>query len=162
MDNDRLQRRMDAIKLIPYSSEYRDQAMQIGRQMHADSIYRDLPFDENKTEKQLALCNIDVPERYFKLAIRDGEVLGGMLGCVKRSFFCDELFASDMGWWVAESHRGSCAALKLLDDFVEWAQSKGARKVMVGQSTGRNIEQTTKLYQHCGFRIIGYNTVKDI
>lgn len=153
---------MASIKIIPYSQEYREQAIAIGHEMHQNSIYHDLPFDDDKVERQISCCNVQVPDRYFKLAVRDGVVLGGMLGTVRRTFFCDELLAHDMGWWVTESRRGQGAALKLLADFEDWARSMGARKVMIGQSTERNMEQITKLYRHLGFRLIGFNTVKDL
>ena len=67
-----------------------------------------------------------------------------------------------MGWWVKQTARGGSAAIVLLMDFEMWARGKGAKKVMVGQSTAVNIESTTKLFKHCGFRVIGYNTVKDL
>ena len=78
------------------------------------------------------------------------------------TFFCDELLAKDLAWMVTEDKRGHGAALKLLSDFEEWAISKGARKIMIGQSTARDMEKTTKLYLHLGYHLIGFNTVKEL
>ncbi len=161
MDIARLQARQ-SIKIVPYADQYREQMIVIGHEMHRDSIYADLPFDEDKLIRQLACCGTTVLDRYFRLAVRDGVVFGGFFGHVRRAFFCDELLAHDMGWWVMGNKRGSAAAIMLLLDFERWAKEQGARKVMVGQSTAINIQGTTKLYEHCGFRIIGFNTVKDI
>lgn len=155
-------KRATSIRITPWQERYRDQAMEIGREMHANSIYHDLPFDAAKTARQLAMCGNEVPDRYFRLAVREEEVLGGFYGHVRRTFFCDELLAHDMGWWVKQTARGSMAAILLLSDFEQWAREQGARKVMVGQSTEIAIERTTKLFQHCGFRLIGFNTVKDL
>lgn len=162
MDIDRIKQRHAAIEVVAYHDKYRDQVLAGAVQMHEDSIYHDLPLDRDKVIRQLACCGNLVPDRYFRLAVRNGEVLGGFLGHVRKTFFCDELLAHDMGWWVIRSKRGSAAAVLLLADFEQWARYQGACKVMVGQSTARNIERTTKLYEHCGFRVIGFNTVKDI
>lgn len=162
MDNERLARRLAVIKIAFYAPQYRDQVMDIAREMHATSIYAEMPFDADKVHRQLSACHTIVPERYFKIAVRDGIVLGGLLGSIGRTFFCDELLAKDSAWMVTASKRGQGAALKLLSDFEEWARSMGARKVMIGQSTERNMEQMTKLYFHLGYRLIGFNTVKDL
>lgn len=159
---DKVAARHVTIKMVPYDHQYRDQTLAIAHEIHAESIYHDLPLDEEKVIRQLACCGGVVPDRYFKLAVRNGEVLGGFFGHYRRTFFCDEILAHDMGWWVRRDKRGSAAAVVMLLDFEQWALEHGAKKVMVGQSTGRNIEVTTKLYEHCGFRVIGYNTVKDI
>lgn len=154
--------RPSTIQIIPWADEYRDQALAIAREMHVNSIYADLPLDEAKVCRQLSACGNLVPDRYFRMAVRKGELLGGFYGHVRRTFFCDELLAHDMGWWVKASRRGSAAAILLLADFEQWAHTNGARKVMVGQSTARDVARTTKLYEHCGYRVIGFNTVKDL
>ena len=163
--NESIQRyleRRSSIKAVPFESKFIDQAAVIAKEMHDGSIYRDMPLDLNKVMTQLAACGNIVPDRYFRFAVRGEEVLGGFYGSVMKTFFCDDFLAQDMGWWVKSTSRGSAAAIVLLSDFEMWAKSKGAKKVMVGQSTAVNIESTTKLFKHCGFRVIGYNTVKDL
>lgn len=162
MDMRRILERRGLIRVIPYESIYKDQMIEIAMGIHGDSVYGDLPLDEAKLIRQLAACGDIVPDRYFRLAVREDEVLGGFYGHVRKTFFCDEILAHDLGWWVKPASRGGRAAILLLADFEKWAKEQGARKVMVGQSTGRNIEQTTKLYEHCGYRVIGFNTVKDL
>lgn len=154
--------RHSAIEVVSYDDKYRDQVLAGAVQMHEDSIYHDLPLDQDKVIRQLACCGNMAPDRYFKIAVRNGAVLGAFFGHVRKTFFCDELLAHDMGWWVIREKRGSAAAVVLLADFEKWAKAQGARKLMVGQSTALNIGRTTKFYEHCGFRVIGFNTVKDI
>ncbi|MDY7579365.1 hypothetical protein RGU70_13685 [Herbaspirillum sp. RTI4] len=162
MDTERIAARHSSIQIVEYSDEYRDQVIAGAHQMHADSIYADLPLDEDKVIRQLAACGNIAPDRFFRLAVRKGEVMGGFYGHYSRAFFCDELLAHDMGWWVLRDKRGTAAAVVLLAAFEVWAKERGAKKVMVGQSTAIDIGRTTKLYRHCGFRVIGFNTVKDI
>ena len=162
MNIDRIASR-SSIRVVDYSTEYASQAVEIAREMHANSVYRDMPLDEEKTIRQLNYSGTEVaPDRYFRIAVRGDELMGGFYGIVRRTFFCDEINAHDLGWWVKQTARGSAAAVLLLNDFSSWARAKGARLVMVGQSTGINIERTTRLYEHCGFRVIGFNTVKEL
>jgi GNAT superfamily N-acetyltransferase len=162
MDKERIEKRNSSIKIIPYAPEYNEQMGLIAEGMHRDSIYSDMPLDKAKVIRQLAACGNLAPDRWFRLAVRFGEVLGGFYGHSRKTFFCDEILAHDLGWWVKPNARGSAAAVMLLFEFERWAKTQGAKKLMVGQSTALDIERTTKFYKHCGFRVIGFNTVKDI
>lgn len=150
------------IRIVDFDPRFTEQAAQIAEEMHRNSIYHDLPLDKAKVMRQLSACGTIVPDRYFRFAVRGDELLGGFYGHYRKTFFCDEILAHDMGWWVKQTARGGAAAVLLLADFERWARACGARKIMVGQSTEIDIERTTKLFKHCGFRVIGYNTVKDL
>jgi len=154
--------RPSTIQIVPFTREYLFGALVVAREIHAHSIYRDMPLDEEKLVRQLVGSGQEFPDRYFRLAVRGPVVLGGFYGCVFRTFFCDEMLAKDMGWWVTEDARGGLAAIKLLADFEGWAKEKGARKCMIGQSGVENIETTAKLFMHCGYTFTGYNTAKDL
>ena len=162
MDIEAIKRRFSSIKIVEYDNKYLEGTLEVAREIHAHSIYRDLPLDEKKLIRQLSASGNIVPDRYFKIAVKGDEVLGGFYGCTLRVFFCDELTAKDMGWWIKKSSRGGAAAMLLLIDFEEWARSKGARKCMLGQSGVENIEKTFKLFQNCGYRFTGYNTCKEL
>ena len=159
---ERIRKRNGSIKIIPYAESFRDQVASAAEEMHRNSIYHNMPLDRDKVVRQLAACGNIVPDRYFRIAVRGDRLLGGFYGKVQQAFFSDDLVASDMGWWVLQNDRFSATAILLLADFEEWARLMGARKVMVGQSTGVDILRTTKLYQHCGYQIIGFNTTKDL
>jgi hypothetical protein len=159
---ERIQRRHGSIQIVDFTIEYVDQVVLGAAEMHRNSIYSDMPLDNEKVVRELACCGRTVGDRYFRLAVRDGKVLGGFFGRVFMPFFCDDLVAQDAGWWVLEYARGTAAAILLLVDFEQWAREKGAKKVMVCQTTALEIERTTKLYEHCGFSVIGFNTSKDL
>jgi hypothetical protein len=152
-----------SVRIIPFERQFLAGTLEVAREIHAHSIYADMPMDEAKLITQLGLAGtVSIPDRYFKLAVRGDDVLGGFYGCVSRAFFCDEILARDMGWWVKESARGGLAAVMLLADFEQWAREHGARKCMVGQSGVERIDQTLKLFEHCGYRLTGYNTAKEL
>ena len=151
------------IQVIPFSLVYLGSTMELGRQIHAHSVYADSHFDEEKLAKQLLWAGTDKsPERYFRIAVRDEIVLGAFYGYVHRVFFSDQLVANDLGWWVRKEMRGGRTALALLLDFEKWAKAQGATRVGLGQTGVEDIERTTQLFEHCGYKVIGYNTMKDL
>ena len=164
IDMARVADRFTTIRVIEYAPAYREGTLQVAREIHARSMHANLPLDEVKVIQQLALSGEKVPDRFFRIAVRrdTDEVVGGFYGIAHRTFFCNESVAKDIGWWVKEDARGSAAAILLLLSFEKWAKARGARKVMLGQTGVENIESTRKLFEHCGYAVTGYNTVKDI
>ena len=150
------------INLVDYDPKYMAQTLEIARYMHQGSTYAGMAFNDEKLIRQLAACGTIVPDRYFKLAVHGDEVLGGFYGNIHSTYFSDEMLANDLVWIIKPSARGGGASLMLLADFERWAKEKGAKMVMIGQSTGMDIARTTKLFQHCGYRTVGFNTVKEL
>ena len=159
---ERIKHRQTTIQIVDYDEQYRDGVVNVAKEIHAHSIYRNMPMDEDKVVRQLSLAGSIASDRFFKLAVRGGDVLGGFLACTFVPFFSDSLLARDLGWWVKESSRGGAAAILLLQAFENWARGRGATKAMVGQSGIENIERTTGLYVHCGYSITGFNTCKEL
>lgn len=149
-------------QIVPYSDEYRQQVLDGAHEMHKSSMFSDYAFDDSKLIAQIEYAGQFPNTLRFRLAVKNGTAYGAFYGNISRMFFCDELMAKDVGWWVRQDWRGSWAAICLLSDFEAWAKEKGCKKVMLGQSSGINIEVTTRLYENCGYRVIGANTVKDI
>ena len=158
----RIENRPSRIVITAFAERYLEDAMQVAREIHAASLYRAFPLDEAKLANQLQGASNLASDRYFRLAVRADRVLGGFYGCVHRVFFCDELMAKDLGWWVREDARGSAAAVRLLADFERWARGKGARKVGLGQTGVGDFQRTAKLFRHCGYQFTGYNVAKDL
>lgn len=151
------------IRIEAYSELYADQVVALAQEMQAESqSHNDMPINEKKLREQLA-CSHTMPESvYMRIAVVGETVVGGFFGIISKTFFSDELSARDMAWFVKRDRRGSMAALKLVADFEQWGLDRGVRKFFLGQSTGVAIETTTKLYEHLGYRVIGFNTVKDV
>ncbi len=149
-------------QIVKYSPEWREQVIEGAHEMHANSMFRDFAFNDDKLIQQIELAGTQPNALRFRLAVKNGSAYGGFYGSISRMFFSDELMARDVGWWVLQDWRGSWAAICLLADFETWAKERGCKKVMLGQSSAVNIEVTTRLYENCGYRIIGSNTVKDL
>lgn len=152
-----------SITIVSYDDRFRSSALEVAREIHAHSLYRDMPLLEDKVIEQLSMAGSgDARWRYFRLAVRGDQVLGGFFGVLLRVFWCDALLAKDMGWWVRSSARGGAAAILLLNDFEAWARGHGATMAGIAQSGVENIERTGQLFRNCGYRFTGYNTAKDL
>lgn len=148
--------------VIPYARHYEAEVLNRAREMHAESVlHRDMLFDEAHLLQQFERAWHD-SHLYFRICVKDDEVLGGFFGGIGPTFFSATLIAKDYAWFVKPSARGSCAAVALLADFEEWAQARGVRHIVIGQSTGVQMQATKMLYERLGYETIGVNTVKRI
>lgn len=151
------------MRVIPFERRFVDQVLELARAMHAESVFhRDIPLDEAKLIQQIEAGSA-LPHVYFRLCVRDDEVvLGGFFGTISSIYFSTERVAKDLAWFVRPTARGSAAAVALLADFEAWAAERGVQHVMVGQSTGVRPETTKALYERLGYRAVGVNTVKRV
>lgn len=149
-------------RIVPYEPRYLDAVMRIVRILHAESTWhRKISLDEEKLAGQFIAAS-KIPSYYFRLCVRNDEVLGGFLGHVTTVFFSREKTAKDISWYVERSRRGGGAAVALVRDFEAWAREQGATQFILGQATGTDIEVTKKLYEHLGYRVVGFNVAKDV
>lgn len=165
IDFDRAVERLKAknsVHIVEYEPKYLDGTLALAHEMHAHSIYKAMQMDEVRLLTNLSMAGNIVPDRFFRLAVRDDHVLGAFYGSVAPTFFGDDLIGRDIGWWVKSDYRGGAAPILLLDAFEKWAKEKGACMCFIGQTGVENIERTKKLYLNCGYRLIGYHTGKDI
>lgn len=124
------------------------QLVALGRQMHAESRYADLPFDPGVLATTLSSM---LSDQFVYVVDRDGELLGGMLGCVVPSWFGPGAMAYDMGLFVAPDRRGGLAAMQLIAAFKAWAAAMDAVEVTCGVTTGVHEAATDKLYRRLDF-----------
>ena len=75
-------------------------------------------------------------------------------------FFSDYERASDLGFYVRPSHRGSSAALRLLRAIEEWAKSMGAKEIFLGHSVGGKVDEMKSFYIRNGYQVGGFNSMK--
>lgn len=150
------------IEIVGYCERWREQVLVLAREMHAESVlHRDIPLDEAKLVEQLEAAG-RIGSYYFRLAVRGDEVLGGFFGHISSLYFSRERAAKDLAWFVTKAKRGSVAAVVLVRDFEAWAKAQGVKYFVLGQSTGVRMDTTRALYEHLGYEVIGFNTMKRI
>ena len=133
------------------------EALELARQMHAESVYAELPFDDLKAIT-LGQEAIDHPEVYCSLvAEHAGEIVGMFLGFAAPHYFSHELSASDLLLYVPRTKRGGLAAAFLVKAYIKWARDLGVRdsQISVGITAGIADEKAASLYERLGFRSAG-------
>lgn len=93
----------------------------------------------------------------FVAETAQGQLAGGLLGCVERYYYSDELQAQLIQWYLRTSYRGTSIAPRLVKAFVEWGRSRGASEVFIGISSGIDVQQKHVMMRRLGFEHMGGN-----
>jgi RimJ/RimL family protein N-acetyltransferase len=85
----------------------------------------------------------------------DGQVVGGLVGFVGPVWFNPEArVATELAWWVAESHRGGRAALKLYRAFEAWADERDAQVIVMSDLVVDGETPAAKLFEKLGYATV--------
>jgi GNAT superfamily N-acetyltransferase len=91
------------------------------------------------------------------LAVKDGEAIGMMGAMLQKNVFFDEVMAGDYLIYVKPEHRGTEAAQLMVDYYIHWAKTYGARCIGIDIESGINDERAINFYNKMGFRVTGYH-----
>lgn len=96
------------------------------------------------------------------LVVVDGEQIVGVLaGIVAPYFFAQQLYASDVFFYVRSDYRGGGAAVALLAEWEHLLKTDGrVTESVLGISSEIDSERTRKFYEKLGYRMAGYMMVK--
>lgn len=123
----------------------------LGREMHSESVYRNLDFNEDKLWA-IWEQHVQHPNMYcMRVADQDGEIIGAFVGLRFEHFFGHDLCSSDLILYVTPEHRGGTAAPRLVKEYERWATSMGVKEIQIGVSTGVTVDRTAALFQKLGF-----------
>lgn len=139
--------------LVQYTDQFADDFMRMARDFHLESVYRDIPFSQ---EKVIGLTN----SPFCMLSIIDGLCVGCFIGAIKEYYFSDESAAQDIAFFVSKDARGSIAAIELINAYEEWAITQGARHIHLEQGTGINADKTDRFICGIGYEKTGSNFLK--
>ena len=132
-----------------------NQFIELGREMHAESIFHVYDFDEAKLRSYIEML-ID-QDWGIALALVDGnKTVGGFLGVIVEHWFGKDKWASDVALFVAAEHRSGRAGLQLLHAYVDEAKRSGANQVVMANSTGYEPDRVARLFGKAGLKQVGY------
>lgn len=123
-------------------------------EMHEESRFSALEFDVEKSARLLTGCIIGDDQMLVVCEV-NSEIVGGLAGYITEHLTSKDLIAGDFGLFLAADHRGGLIAARLVKNFLNWAQLKGAMIIQMGISTGVNVEQTGRLYEALGGTCFG-------
>lgn len=135
-----------------------DALMEIGREMHAESVFSLLEYDE-------------VAVRVFMDGLlQNGDSIGFMaadgfgtlaffIGSVSTPWFSTEKAGEDLLLYVPRKRRGSIAAYEAVQEvvgrFEDWAREQGAKMITLGISTEVNAEKMARFYGKLHYPQVG-------
>lgn len=123
----------------------------LARRLHAESWYCDLAFSEENAI-QLIDRAIHAPDMLgLVLEAADGTVIGFLAAACARHAFCDSLYACDLALYVAPEHRGGPGLVRMIRAYEAWCRIKGVSEILIGVSSGIDIERTGRLYGKLGY-----------
>jgi N-acetylglutamate synthase-like GNAT family acetyltransferase len=135
--------------------------VELGRQIHAESRFAQMPYAQEKLRGNLRGLLKLQDERQthcFILAENsEGEVIGILIGALEEFFFSDAKSANSILLWVDPAYRGSPAALRLIGAFHDWARQRRAQEVCILVLSGVSIGKTDRFLRRLGFVQTGGN-----
>ena len=128
---------------------------ELGRELLAQSVYRDIKPDEPKFRLLVAGMMGQKTTTVLLVVDDDDKPQGFLLGLVDDLFFSRQRYATDIALFVREGYRD--LAPRLIKRFIQWGESKPrVDHVMCGQSSGiGNTERVGRLYGGMGFEMVG-------
>ena len=96
------------------------------------------------------------------LALIDNKIVGYTCAVLHESIFNDVVRATDIGVFVLPEYRRLDIAKNLIERLELWAKDRGAQQLWLGQTTGDRVEVVAEYYRKLGYKIRGFNAVKEI
>jgi GNAT superfamily N-acetyltransferase len=143
------------MQIIRAQQEHFELLFALTEQMVAESVFSFAPPSRKKIQSLL-----DYSKSAGFLAFEGDKCIGFVAAVIGPFFFSEYERATDLGFYILPEHRGGTTAFKLLKTVENWAKEMGVKEFFMGHSVGGNIEGMKKFYEHNGYRIGGFNSMK--
>ena len=136
--------------------------VELGRTFHAMTRFATYNYSPDRVAQQLTAV-IDTGQNrqgtHCFLVAEDGErrPIGGLIGCVERHFFSDQVVASIIHYDVLPDKRMSGSGLGLLMAFRAWAENRNAVELNAGVNSGIDLDKMDRFLRRLGFQQEGGN-----
>lgn len=129
------------------------------RQVHANTVFSHLAFDEVKLASVIrGLIEDRSGASCFLIAEKKNRTACGVLvGQVDAYYFSNDPVAKIVFYWVHEEHRKGPAAVKLMLAFREWAENRRVKEIVIGVTSGQEIGSTDRMLKKMGGKLVGGN-----
>ena len=136
--------------------------VEMGKRFHENTRFRIYDYNPSRVADQLrAVIHVGQNEKgtHCFLVAEDsqGQSIGGIIGCVEKHFFSDQLVATVIHYDVLPERRMGGAGFRLLAAFRKWAENRGAVELSAGVNSGVALEKMDRFLQRLGFRQTGGN-----
>lgn len=148
---------MSKVIVRPATPQDLPRLIDLGRLMHVESNFSEMNFNASTAQDYLLQL---MAHDFVGIAEAEGTILGGMAGKIHKTWFGDDLVATDVALFIDPKYRGGKAVIMLIKFFVAWAKAFGAKQIRPGVSTGHL--GAVKLYEHMGFSVTGSNFLMNV
>lgn len=131
-------------------------ALQLGREMYAESDYRDEPFSDVLVMEQLPKLAASSGVFFAVAEAPDGQLIGFMVATVARRFFNHRCYTDEFLTYVRPEWRGRGVFEAMVAKWENWARASGLTSTFFGCLTDwARPGKMTALMQRLGYEEIG-------
>lgn len=125
---------------------------------HEQGRFGHLPFDEARFSATMKML-IEAQGSHCLFVSDDQEhcPCGVLAGKIDYYYFSSQPVAQLILYWVHPGHRSGSMAIKLMMAFRKWAENRKAAELVVGVTSGEDIERTDRFLKKIGFQLTGGN-----
>lgn len=133
-----------------------DDCTQMGKTMHCESAYANIPFSEAAVIVMLRHVIKDTKHKALVVRDMEGTLIGMALMYQSPYYFAEHEFAVyDRCIYVDPAWRGSSVFLRLFSLLLSWAKDSGASEFIIGTTTKVNTEQFEDVLLRLGMDRVG-------
>lgn len=143
------------------TAEDLSEILRLAREMHSETSFRDLSFDEDRARSEIFSC-INDPQNFVCVAEKEGRLVGVIGVYLASPFFSNDRVVYDHLWFVSKEVRGSMVGPRLLRFVSQWATYQDAKAIFLTLGSGIGSERTGKMAELHGYRQLGGYYRKDL
>jgi GNAT superfamily N-acetyltransferase len=121
-------------------------------QVAEDPAYASIPLNAEKASAMIVKLVNRPSATVLVWEAPTREVGGFFFGILESTWWADETLAIELIWGVAPRYRGTMAAYRLVKAFCNWADSRGADKVVIGADNVAGAQSAKRLLERLGFK----------
>lgn len=126
------------------------EAMDFAERSHADSAWKDYPFDRGLLCKNLEKM-IGKPQYFTCICRKDGKIVGYWFATLCRLLCSEKLRGEENGIYILPEHRGGRAAYIMWAAFKEWCDEHEAEPIAAAQfSDQKSNEKAYTFFNRLG------------
>lgn len=118
-------------------------------------------FNTNKVNSLVSQL-IEIDHGFVKIVVHEDEVVGALVAVLTDIPINDLIFAQELMFWIEPEHRKGKTALKLVDEYVEWATNKGCNFIRLSELDKVLDGRAGLLFKRKGFKPIETAYIKEV
>lgn len=148
------------IEIRPATAEDVPRLAEMGRDFFAFSAFGEFAdYDQSSASRSIQALRAS---GCVFVAVDGREIVGALIGTIAPLWFDDGArIASELAWWVNESHRHTAAGLRLYRAFEDWAGDQQASAIVMSDLVVRGGDMpAARTFERLGYTTIERSHIK--